>query len=169
MTEHELYALLDEHGIPYEVSQHQAVMTVAEAAAVVPSRATPTKNLFLRDSRKREFFLVVADTTTTVDLKTLHHRLGTRRLSFASAEQLTERLGLQQGSVTPFGILNDETHAVTLVFDETLAHKRIDAHPLVNTATLFVELDDVLPLFRAHGNPVCFCDLTGDDVGAQDM
>ena len=95
-----------------------------------------------------------------VDLRHLHKQLGSRRLSFASADALQEKLGLGLGSVTPFGVLNDESRAVTLVFDETLAHRRINAHPLVNTATMYVWLDDVLPLFAEHGNPVVFCDLT---------
>ncbi len=160
MTEEELYALLDARGIAYEVFHHQAVKTVAEADALVPRIAIPTKNLFLRDDKKRHFFVVVANTATEIDLKHLHRQLGSRRLSFASPEQLMERLGLVQGSVTPFGILNDDSREVTLVFDEGLAHQRFDAHPMVNTATMFVEMDDVLPLFEEHGNQVVFCDLT---------
>jgi Ala-tRNA(Pro) deacylase len=160
MTESELYALLDERGVSYEVFHHKAVETVAEADAIVPRLAIPTKNLFLRDNKKRDFFLVVAAEDTDVDLKHLHKQLNTRRLSFASSEMLMEKLGLVQGSVTPFGILNDDTREVTLVFDERLAHERFDAHPMVNTATMFIHMDEVLPLFEEHGNPVVFCDLT---------
>lgn len=164
MTEEELYALFERRGIPYEVYHHEAVYTVAEADRIVPRKAIPTKNLFLRDDKKRQFFLVVAHEDTRVDLKRLHRRLGSRRLSFASPELLEDRLGLEQGSVTPFGILNDETRTVTLVLDERLAHQRFDAHPMVNTATLFVHMDDVLPLFVEHGGPVLFCDLTCQDL-----
>lgn len=160
MTEDELYALFDEQGVSYEVFHHQAVETVAEADALVPRLAIPTKNLFLRDNKKRDFFLVVAATSTDIDLKHLHKQLGTRRLSFASSEMLMDKLGLVQGSVTPFGILNDDTHEVTLVFDQNLEHERFDAHPMVNTATMFIHMDEVLPLLEAHGNPVVFCDLT---------
>ncbi len=167
MTEQELYDLLDERGIAYEVFHHEAVYTVAEADKLVPRIAIATKNLFLRDSRKRDFFLVVADEHTEVNLKQLHKQLGCRRLSFASPEMLQEKLGLVQGSVTPFGILNDKTHAVTLVFDEGLAHQRFDAHPMVNTATMFVYMDDVLPLFEECGNPVVFCDLTCSALSAE--
>lgn len=160
MTETELYALFDERGISYEVYHHEAVYTVAEADVLVPRIAIPTKNLFLRDDKKRNFFLVVAHEDTPIDLKHLHKQLGSRRLSFASAEMLQDKLGLVQGSVTPFGILNDETREVTLVFDERLAHERFDAHPMVNTATMFIYMDEVLPLFVEHGNPIVFCDLT---------
>jgi hypothetical protein len=57
-------------------------------------------------------------------------------------------------------VLNDASHEVTLVFDEGLRHARFDAHPLVNTATLYVEMDDVLPLFESFGTRVVFCSLT---------
>ena len=161
MTEQELYDLLDERGIPYETFHHEAVFTVAEGdAAGVPDLGAHTKNLFLRDDKKHPFFLVTALVATQVDLRHLHERLGSRRLSFASAELLKEKLGLEPGSVTPFGVLNDASHEVTLVFDEGLRHARFDAHPLVNTATLYVEMDDVLPLFESFGTRVVFCSLT---------
>jgi Ala-tRNA(Pro) deacylase len=159
MTEEGLYELLDERGIPYEVYHHEAVMTVAEADVLVPRLAIPTKNLFLTDKRGH-FYVVTTDEHTAIDLKRLHKLLGTRRLSFASPEQLQERLGLVQGSVTPFGVLNDETREVLLVFDERLAHERFDAHPMVNTATMFIEMDEVLPLFEEHGTRVVFADLS---------
>ena len=165
MSEEELYALLDARNMAYETFHHEAVMTVAEADELVPRLGIPTKNLFLRDDKKRAFFLVVAHEDTEIDLKHLHKQLGSRRLSFASADMLQDKLGLEQGSVTPFGILNDATHEVTLVFDETLAHQRFDAHPMVNTATMFIEMDDVLPLFKEQGNPVVFCDLTCKNIG----
>ena len=104
--------------------------------------------------------LKMAAGDTAVYLKHLHKQLNTRRLSFASSEMLMEKLGLVQGSVTPFGILNDDTREVTLVFDERLAHERFDAHPMVNTATMFIHMDEVLPLLEEHGNPVVCCDLT---------
>lgn len=166
LSEQDVYDLLDERKIPYETFHHRAVSTVAEADELVPRLAIATKNLFLRDAKKRDFFVVVADEHTEVDLKRLHRQLDTRRLSFASAEQLQDKLGLVQGSVTPFGILNDETRSVTLVFDQGLAHQRFDAHPMVNTATMFIEMDDVLPLFEEHGNPIVFCDLSCSDLDA---
>ena len=160
MTETELYTLLEQRGIAYETMHHPAVLTVAEADELVPNVGLPTKNLFLRDDKKRQFFVVVAHVDTQIDLRNLHRQLGSRRLSFASPEALRDMLGLELGSVTPFGILNDESSSITLVFDERLAHQKINAHPMVNTATMFIELDDVLPLFREHGNPIVFCDLT---------
>ena len=168
MTESELYALLDERGISYEVYHHEAVFTVAEADKLVPRIAIPTKNLFLTD-KKGSFFVVTTDEHTTIDLKHLHQQLGCRRLSFASAELLEEKLGLRQGSVTPLGVLNDASHEVVVVFGKELEHQRFDCHPLVNTATMFVEMDDIVPLLREFGARVVFCDTSCGSDPATDM
>lgn len=165
MTEQELYDLLSEKGIPFETFHHEAVFTVAEGdAAGVPDLGSHTKNLFLRDDKKRNFYVVTADENQQIDLKALAKRIPSRRLSFAREEMLEEKLGLTAGAVTPFGILNDESREVTMVFDEGLRGKRIDAHPLVNTATMYIEMDDLVSLLREHGNPVVFCELGPDDV-----
>jgi Ala-tRNA(Pro) deacylase len=165
MTEDDLYQMLDERGVPYEVYHHKAIFTVAEGDAVgIPELGTHTKNLFLRDDKKRNYYVVTADENQQVDLKALAKRIPSRRLSFAREEQLEEKLGLTAGAVTPFGILNDESREVTMVFDEGLRGKRIDAHPLVNTATMYIEMDDLVSLLAEHGNPVVFCELGPADV-----
>lgn len=168
MTEEELYALLDQRGMPYEVFHHEAVATVAEADKIVPRIAIPTKNLFLTDKKGR-FFVVTTHEDTPIDLKHLHQQLGCRRLSFASTDLLEEKLGLVQGSVTPLGVLNDSSHEVTVVFGRELEHERFDCHPLVNTATMFVGMDDVVSLLRDHGAEVLFCDTTCETGPAADV
>ena len=163
MTENELYALLDEKGIEYEVYHHDAVMTVAEADLLVPRMDNPTKNLFLTD--KRGFLCVVTThEDSVINLKQLHKKLGCKRLSFASSELLEEKLGLVQGSVTPLGVLNDKTHEVAVVFGTELEHQRFDCHPLVNTATMFVHMDDIKPLLEEAGAHVVFCDTSCSDL-----
>lgn len=168
MTEEGLYELLGERGIPYEVYHHEAVMTVAEADVLVPRLAIPTKNLFLTDKRGH-FYVVTTDEHTAIDLKRLHKQLGCKRLSFANEELLMEKLGLVQGSVTPLGVLNDESHEVVVVFGRELEHRRFDCHPLVNTATMFVEMDDIAPLLRDFGATVVFCDTTCETGHAADV
>lgn len=172
LGELDIYNLLDERAIPYDAFSHEAVFTVEAAEALDlphegPDASVPMKNLFLRDDKKRAFFLLVAPAELPVDLKELQRQLGSRRLSFASAELLRHHLGVEQGSVTPLGLLNDEEHRVTLVLDERLRHQRIDAHPLVNTATLTLSADDVCALVSAHGNPVRWCAPTLPEEPAQ--
>ena len=90
----------------------------------------------------------------TIELKSLHNRLGARgRFSFGPAGQMLETLGVEPGSVTPFGALNDTRGLVTVVLDAALvAHDLINAHPLVNTMTTTLARDDLLRFLRATGH-----------------
>ena len=54
-----LYALLEERKIPYEAVEHQAVYTMEEMAALhLRGQERVLKNLFLRDDKKRNYYLV---------------------------------------------------------------------------------------------------------------
>lgn len=166
LTERDVYEVLDARGIAYRAYQHEAVLTVEAAEALDlphdgPETPVPMKNLFLRDDKKRAYFLVSAPDHKRVDLRAFQHRLGSRRLSFASPADLEQKLGLVPGAVTPFGILNDASHAVTMVFDDELRHHWVDAHPLVNTATVQLPIDELVSLIQEHGNDVMWCN-TGE-------
>lgn len=166
LTERDVYDLLDARGVLYRAYAHEAVFTV-EAAEVLdlphdgPEAPVPMKNLFLRDDKKRAYFLVSAPDHKRVDLRALQQRLGSRRLSFASPADLQRMLGLIPGAVTPFGILNDTGRKVTMVFDDELRNQWVDAHPLVNTATVQLSVDVLLELIQEHGNDVIWCN-TGE-------
>ena len=72
-------------------------------------------------------------------------QLGVARLSFTTAEQLENILGLTQGSVTVTGLLNDTTHCVHVAIDRDLLNEeRILIHPNINTASLVVKTSDIL-------------------------
>ena len=136
LTRNELLAHLAALGIEADTVEHPAVFTVEESQALrgaIPG--AHTKNLFLK-CKKGTLWLVTALEDTPVNLKTLHHTLGSGRLSFGSADLLRELLGVEPGSVTTFAAINDTDRRVTVVLDEALmAHERINLHPLVNTAT----------------------------------
>ena len=140
---------LGELGIPTMTTTHDAVFTVDESQALrgrIPG--AHTKNLFVKDKKGR-LFLVVAQEDTAVDLKTLHGKIGGQgRLSFASPEQMRERLGVEPGAVTAFGVVNDRDDAVTIVLDERLlAHDIVNCHPLTNRATTSIARTDLMALF----------------------
>ena len=72
----DLFAFLDQLGIPHKTVAHEPHFTVEEARTL--RRDMPggyTKNLFLKDKKSR-IFLVVAEEDVAVDLKSLHRRLG---------------------------------------------------------------------------------------------
>ncbi|HEH9416070.1 TPA: prolyl-tRNA synthetase associated domain-containing protein [Aeromonas sobria] len=146
-----IYSLLDQLAIPYQRIDHAPVFTCEEASKLLPDLpAAKTKNLFLRDPKSERLFLVVSPEESRVDLKALAAKLGVKRLSFGSPERLDAVLGLTPGSVTLLAMVRDSEQAVELVVDETIWQaEQVQCHPLVNTATLIIRLDDVRRLL-AH-------------------
>ncbi len=126
----DLFARLSELGIETRTVEHPPVFTVAESSRL--EREMPgahTKNLFLKDERGA-LFLVVAMTTTRVDLKALAKTLHAGRFSFGRPELLLATLGVPPGSVTAFAVINDRGQRVRLVIDaELMAHDTIYCHP----------------------------------------
>ena len=146
--------LLEERGIQYELVDHPAAYTIEEMDKLaLPHAGAVVKNLFLRDPKGRRFFLVTLPGEKRADLKALGEQLGVK-LSFASEERLGEKLGLEKGAVTPFGILNDGEHRVEVLFDQDIqAMPLMGVHPNENIATVFLAPADLAGLIRAQGNP----------------
>ena len=158
----EVYALLNDKGIPYEAVEHEAVFTMEEMErAGIDAHGCICKNLFLRDAKGRQHYLVTVPDERRVDLKWLSAALGSSKLSFASAERLDTYLKLPQGSVSPLGILNDESRSVIFAADATLASlPAIGVHPNDNTATVFLSFADLRRIIEAHGNSVVLIDFS---------
>jgi Ala-tRNA(Pro) deacylase len=151
----DLFALLDRLGIAHSTVSHPPLFTVEQSQALrgtIPGGHT--KNLFLKD-KKDALFLVTALEDATIDLKSLHRRLGAGgRFSFGSADLLRETLGVEPGAVTPFGAINDTARRVTVVLDRSLmAHAVVNAHPLVNTMTTSIPRDDLVRFLEVTGHP----------------
>jgi Ala-tRNA(Pro) deacylase len=162
-TRDALFLRLAELKIETSTIDHPAVFTVAESTALQRDLlGGHTKNLFLKDAKGR-LFLVVAEATTAVDLKTLHTRLGCQRLSFGKPDLLLERLGITPGSVTAFAIMNDVAGLVTLVVDEALMrYDTINCHPLTNTATTSIRVADLFKFFDGCHHTAKITRLTAD-------
>ena len=152
----ETLQLLDQESIGYDLYEHAAVFTVAEAIAEnIPRSEFGAKNLFLRDDKHRAYYLVVLPDQKGVSLREIQERLGSRRLSFASDQDLAAMLGLIPGSVTPLGALNDVEHRVEVVIDQDLVDAgRMTVHPCDNTATVLLATNDLIELLRRHGSKV---------------
>ena len=155
LSQQDIYKLFDARGIAYRRCEHVAVFTAEEAlAADIPAWGVFAKNLFVCDNKKRDFKLICAPLEKRVDLKAVADRLGCKRLRLAPADLLPRMLGVEQGSVTPLALFNDEAREVELVLDAQLADQVVGVHPLVNTATVYVAVADVMALLRELGNGV---------------
>ena len=65
-----VFAVLAEMQIAYEVMEHPAVYTIEEMDQLTIShKESIVKNLFVRDDKKRQYFLIVLQKDKHVDLK----------------------------------------------------------------------------------------------------
>ena len=103
----EIYSLLEAKGIAFEKLEHEAVYTMEDMdKAGITAKGTVCKNLFLRDAKGKNHFLVTVPEEKQVDLKLLAEIIGSTKLSFASADRLAKYLCVEQGCVSPFGAVD---------------------------------------------------------------
>lgn len=155
MTKQETYDFLNAKNIEYEITEHKAVFSMDEIYDVVlPHPECDAKNLFVRDDKKREYFLITVNGNKRVDLKEFRKTHKTRPLSFASAEDLMKFLNLAPGSVTPLGLLNDSTNKVKFFLDKDFLEnpELVGIHPNENTATVCLKTANLVKLIEEHGN-----------------
>lgn len=162
----ELFTFLNHLGIKTITREHVPVFTVedgAECWADIPG--VHCKNLFLRDAG-RQNWLLVAPVQRRIDLKTLPDRIGSKRLSFGSADRLWATLGVRPGSVTPFALLNDrQEQSVRVVLDAWMMQQPLlNFHPLENTATTTIAASDLRRFLEACGHVVSLAVLDPEAV-----
>jgi Ala-tRNA(Pro) deacylase len=152
----EVYRVLDALGIVYERFDHPPVFTADDAAAHwAPIRATPVKNLFLRNKKGDRHYLVILEIAKEADLRQLVRIIGDDRLSFGSPERLLAQLGVTPGSVSPFGLIHEGSNGVQVIVDEELrGADRLIFHPNINTASVTVSGADLERFLATRPNRV---------------
>ncbi len=156
-----LFAYLDDLGLAHETVWHDATFTVDEGAALKANiPGGHTKNLFMKD-KDGVIVLISAEAHAQLRLNQLHKLIGTRRLSFASAELMQELLGVVPGSVTGFALMNDPGAKVRFIAGAGLmGHDRLNFHPLVNTATTGIARADFETFVAATGHALEIIDFS---------
>lgn len=159
-----VFAFLDAHAIPYTHYSHPEGKTIAEARRWWrDDGSTHCKNLFFRNHKGNRHYLVCLDSNHDLDIHDLEHRLRGRltangqpscgKLSFASAERMARYLGLEPGSVSPFGLINDTEKHVQLFLDERLRHApSLSFHPNDCRGTVVVTREAFELYLAAVGN-----------------
>jgi Ala-tRNA(Pro) deacylase len=144
---------LDNNNITYVLHEHPPVHTVEEAEKYAPHiPGMSCKNLFLKDKKTKTYILVIMPAEKRMNMKKLGEQMGGKKLTFASPEELSEKLGLTPGSVSPFGLLNDTAKQVSVYIDNDVVNAEIVGfHPSVNTQTLELSNGMFHAFFNAIG------------------
>ncbi len=157
MNKQEIYDFIKSKNIWYEITDHKAVYNMQELNDIdLPYKESDGKNLFVRDDKKRNYYLITIKGDKKLDLKYFSDEFHTRRLSFASENDLMNILNLTPGSVTPLGLLNDKDLKVIFYLDEAFLDDNgiIGIHPNDNTATIWLKAQDLINIIKEHGNQV---------------
>jgi Ala-tRNA(Pro) deacylase len=157
----DLFAYLDDLGIDHKTVDHPATFTVEEGRHLKASMpGGHTKNLFMKD-KDGVIVLISAWADSQLKLNQLHKKIGTRRLSFASADLMVECLGVEPGSVTAFALMNDTSHRVKFIADAALmGFDTVNFHPLVNTATTAISREGFHRFVEATGHSLTVVDFS---------
>lgn len=155
MNKKDIYEYLKSKDIWHEITEHKAVYNMEELSKIdVPYPEADGKNLFVRDDKKRNFYLITVKGDKRVNLKEFRRKNATRALSFASETDLMDIMGLIPGAVTPFGLLNDAERKVQFYLDRDFLEGShiIGIHPNDNTATVWLKSEDLIRIIEEHGN-----------------
>jgi Ala-tRNA(Pro) deacylase len=154
--ERKVHSTLAALGIAFERYEHPPVASASDADEHWASiGAVLTKNLFLRNQKGTQHYLVILELRKRANLRMVADQIGDGRLSFGTPEQMISYLGVTPGSVSPFGLINDAAREIRVCLDRELkAAERISFHPNVNTATLVLAFTDFERFLTSRGNPV---------------
>jgi Ala-tRNA(Pro) deacylase len=149
----EALEFLNTNNIAYKLFEHEAVFTNEESGKInIPEVQNNAKNLFLRNHNKTKYYLVSLMHNKRADLKSFAQKIGEKKLSFGSADDLLSILKLTPGSVSPLGLINDKDKKVTFYLDKDFFNVAdICIHPNVNTGTVVVTINDFKHLLEILG------------------
>lgn len=149
----QVLSLLTQANIDFQVVQHPPVYTAEEADRYVGDYDfVKTKNLLLTNHQHTKFYLVLLEENHRLDMTHFRKIAQTSRLSFANATDLEKQLGLTTGAVSPFGLLNNQSHTVQLYVDSVVYQaKTIGCHPNVNTSTVILNTVDLWAFLKQYG------------------
>lgn len=147
-----VYDAMDELGIPYTRIDHEAIYTIEGCNEVDALLGiTICKNLFLCNSQKNKFYLLLMPGNKRFVTKEFSKKINSPRLSFAPEEYMEKYLDITPGSVSIMGLLNDRSHQVQLVIDkDVLKEEYLGCHPCINTTSMRLPLKDMLEKFLPY-------------------
>ena len=157
---------LQAHHINYSCYNHPEGKTIEEAKRWWHNDGSVhCKNIFMRNHKGNQHYLICFDCDHDLAIHDLEQRLKASlqaaghpapgKLSFASPERMMRYLGLEPGSVSPFGLINDTEHHVILFLDQNLQNAAsLSFHPNDCRGTVVISQTEFRKYLETVGNRV---------------
>ena len=152
---------LKELEIDFKIVDHPPAFTTEEADKYIEGHdGVRTKSMFLTDRKKKNFYLVILDDYKRLDMDRFKDIVGEKKVKMASENSLMEKMKLTAGTVSPFGLLNNEDHDIKFFMDKEIVDEEIMTfHPNINEKTLFLKTKDLLKYLDNIGYEVNIIEL----------
>ncbi len=144
---------LQELGIAFDVVEHPPAFTTEQADSYIEGmEGVRTKSMFLTNRKKTQYYLLIMDDKKRLDIDDFKVQVGADRIRMASLESLAEKMNLPAGTVSPFGLLNNEEKDIQVYFDkEIINEERMTFHPNTNEKTIFISTQDLFKFLQDLG------------------
>ena len=144
---------LQELGITFDVVEHPPAFTTEQADSYIEGmEGVRTKSMFLTNRKKTQYYLLIMDDKKRLDMDDFKVQVGADRIRMASLESLAEKMNLPAGTVSPFGLLNNEEKDIQVYFDkEIINEERMTFHPNTNEKTIFISTHDLFIFLQDLG------------------
>ena len=144
---------LQELGITYDVVEHPPAFTTEQADSYIEGlEGVRTKTMFLTNKKKTQYYLLIMDDQKSLDMDDFKEQVGANRIRMASTESLAEKMQLPAGTVSPFGLLNNEEKDILVYFDQEIVSEEIMTfHPNTNEKTIFIKTQDLFRFLESIG------------------
>ena len=148
-------------GIQFKIVEHEPAYTTEEADKYIEGHeGVRTKTMFICNKKKTNYYMIIMDDSKRLDMNKFKEIVSEKQMKMASEEALKEKLGIEPGMVSPFGLLNNDEKDVKIYMDKQIITEEIMTfHPNDNTKTLFITTKDLLKYFDSIGYEINIIEL----------
>ena len=152
---------LNKIGIQFKIVEHEPAYTTEEADKYIEGYdGVRTKTMFICNKKKTNYYMIIMDDSKRLDMNTFKEIVSEKQIKMASEEALKEKLGIEPGMVSPFGLLNNDEKDVKIYMDkEIITEEIMTFHPNDNTKTLFITTKDLFKYFENIGYEINIIEL----------
>ena len=144
---------LQELGITYDVVDHPPAFSTEQADSYIEGlEGVRTKSMFLTNKKKTQYYLLIMDDKKPLDMDDFKAQVGANRIRMASLDSLAEKRNVPAGTVSPFGLLNNEEKDIHVYFDKEIVSEDVMTfHPNTNEKTIFIKTQDLFRFLESIG------------------